>query len=47
MKNIVRSLDKKEIEDILKHEEKIEIHCDFCNTYYSFNKNQIKEILND
>lgn len=47
MKNIVRSLDKKEIEDILKHEEKIEIHCDFCNTYYSFNKNQIKEILNN
>lgn len=47
MKNIIRTLDKKEVEDILKTQGKIEIHCDFCNTYYSFDENQIKEIFNN
>lgn len=44
MQNIIKGLDKKELEDILAKEGQIEIHCDFCNTYYRFDKNKINEI---
>lgn len=46
MISIIKSLDKSEIDDILKNEGKIQIHCDFCNTYYNFDEQRIKEILN-
>lgn len=45
MKNIIRALDKKEIEDILQTQGFVEIHCDFCNTYWKFDKAQIEEIF--
>ncbi len=45
MKNIIKGLDKKELEDILAKEGQIEIHCDFCNTYYRFDKDKINEII--
>lgn len=47
MKNIIRSLDKAELEDILAKENKVEIHCDFCNTNYVFEGTQIEQILAD
>ena len=46
MINIIKSLDKEEIKDILAKENKIEIHCDFCNKYYVFDAKRIKEIAN-
>lgn len=45
MQNIIKGLDKKELEDILAKEGQIEIHCDFCNTYYRFDKDKINEII--
>lgn len=47
MINIVKSLDKSEVQDILQNEGQIEIHCDFCNKYYRFDKNQIEQILSE
>ncbi len=45
MENIVKSIDRAEIEDILNSIGKIEIHCDFCNKYYTFNREKVNEIL--
>lgn len=45
MKNIIKALDKKDVEAILESQGVVEIHCDFCNTYYRYNKKQIEEIF--
>lgn len=44
MKNIIRALDKAEVQSILDSQGVVEIHCDFCNTYWRFDKKQIEEI---
>lgn len=45
MRNIIKALDKKDIEEILEQQGAVEIHCDFCNTYYTYTREQIKEIF--
>lgn len=45
MKGIIRSIDKNELENILKTQGQVEIHCDFCNKYYRYDKNAVEEIL--
>ncbi len=41
----LKSLGKIELENILKEDHKIDITCNFCNKKYSFDENDIKEIL--
>jgi molecular chaperone Hsp33 len=37
---------KKELQNLLESDEKIEVKCHFCNTLYKFTKNDIREIIN-
>lgn len=37
---------KKELENMIKEEEKIEIVCNFCNEKYTFTKEDLKELIN-
>lgn len=41
MASIIASLGEKETRDIIAERGNIEIHCDFCNTTYIFNENDI------
>lgn len=41
MASIIASLGEKEARDIIAERGNIEIHCDFCNTTYIFNENDI------
>ncbi|MDE6967367.1 MAG: Hsp33 family molecular chaperone HslO [Clostridia bacterium] len=45
MRNIIKSLDRAEVEEILRENGQVEIHCDFCNKYYRYKEEQIKEIF--
>lgn len=42
MLSIIASLGEKEARDIISERGNIEIHCDFCNTTYIFNENDIE-----
>ena len=44
MKTALISIGKKEIEDIIKEDEKAELVCHFCNKKYDFNKEELEEI---
>ena len=45
MKTIIRSLGKDEAMDIIKENGSINIHCDFCNTDYCYDINDVKSIF--
>lgn len=45
MRDVLATLNKKEIEAIIEDEGKAEITCHFCNTQYEFSKNELEEIL--
>ena len=40
------AIGKKELEDIIKEEEKIQIECNFCDTKYEFTREELQEIAN-
>lgn len=40
------SISKEEMDDIIKDGEPIEVNCDFCNTHYTFDIDELKEIRN-
>lgn len=40
------SISKEEMDDIIKGGEPIEVNCDFCNTHYTFDIDELKEIRN-
>ena len=46
MEKALISLGKKEIEDIIKDEESIEMHCHFCNETYNFSVDELLAIKN-
>jgi molecular chaperone Hsp33 len=46
IENTIRSLGKAEVTEIIDEQEKIEIHCDFCNTLYSLDVIDIEGIFN-
>ena len=39
------AIGKKELEDIIKEEEKIQIECNFCNSKYVFTRKELQEIV--
>lgn len=46
MREVLISLGKKEIEDIIEEDKKAEIHCHFCNRRYQFDEKDLQDILN-
>jgi molecular chaperone Hsp33 len=44
--NGLSTLDKKEIDSLIEHNENIEILCEFCKTNYTFTIEELKEIRN-
>ena len=44
-KKVLYSISKKEIEDIIKDNEPINVECHFCNTSYKFDIDELKGIL--
>lgn len=46
IESTIRSLGKAEVIEIIDEQEKIEIHCDFCNTLYSLDAIDIEGIFN-
>ena len=47
LEKIIRSLGKKEIEDIIKEDQGAEIVCHFCNTKYNFDEEDLRKIMID
>ena len=47
IENVLISLGKKEIEDIIEEDGKAEVVCQYCNKKYQFNKDDLNEILID
>ena len=45
VKKVLYSISKKEIEDIIKDNEPINVECHFCNTSYKFDIDELKGIL--
>ena len=45
MANALASIGKKELEDIIKEDERAELVCHFCNKRYQFNKEELENIL--
>lgn len=45
MDTIVKSLGKEDAMDIINTDGKIEIHCDFCNHYYTYYKEDVDKIF--
>lgn len=39
------SLGKEEVQAILEEDQKAEVHCHFCNTYYQFEREDLEEII--
>ena len=46
MSNALISIGKKELENIIKEDEKAELICHFCNKKYNFNKQELENLLN-
>ena len=46
MERALVSLGSKELDDIIKDGESIELHCHFCNSNYSFSIEELKQIKN-
>ena len=46
MERALISLGSKELKDIIKDAEPIELHCHFCNSNYSFSIEELKQIKN-
>ena len=44
MANALASIGKKELEDIIKEDERAELVCHFCNKRYQFNKEELEQI---
>lgn len=42
--DVLASLAKEEIEEMINDGKPIEVHCDFCNTYYEFSLDELKAI---
>lgn len=47
IKNVIKSLGKKEIEDMINEDHGAEVVCHFCNTKYAFNEEELKKIMID
>ncbi|QQY80362.1 molecular chaperone Hsp33 [Keratinibaculum paraultunense] len=47
IENILLSLGKEEIEDMIKKDGKAEIVCNFCNSKYLFSKEDLYKLIND
>ena len=45
MSNALISIGKKELENIIKEDEKAELICHFCNKKYNFNKQELENLL--
>lgn len=45
MEKALISLGKDEINDMIKKDKGAELHCHFCNTYYKFSENDLKNII--
>ena len=47
MDNVVRAIGLKEARQIVRLDGRIEIHCDFCNKYYRYNKSQVESLFGE
>lgn len=47
IESVIRSLGRKEIEDIIEEDQQAEVVCHFCNTKYQFNEEQLKKFIVD
>lgn len=47
IKNVIKSLGKKEIEDMINEDHGAEVVCHFCNTKYAFDEEELKKIMID
>lgn len=47
VRNTLISLGYEEVQAILEEDQKAEVHCHFCNTYYHFEREDLEEILED
>lgn len=47
IENVIISLGKKEINDIIEEDDKAEVVCQYCNKKYQFNKEDLNKILVD
>ncbi|GAA0353629.1 Hsp33 family molecular chaperone HslO [Bacillus horti] len=45
VRNTLISLGRDEIQAILEDDQKAEVHCHFCNTYYHFNQTDLEQLL--
>ena len=45
VEKVILSMGKKEIEDMIKEGREVEVNCQFCNSHYVFQIDELKEIL--
>ena len=45
MEDVLIGLGRHELLDLMVKQETVEVHCDFCNTYYRFSRPELKEIF--
>ena len=45
MEKALISLGKEELYDMIDKDKGAELHCHFCNTYYKFNENELKNLI--
>ena len=43
----IATLGRREILDLMLSQETVEAHCDYCNTYYTFGRDEMKQIYKD
>ena len=45
MEDVLIGLGRRELLDLMVSQETVEVHCDFCNSYYRFSRAELKEIF--
>ena len=45
MEDVLIGLGRRELLDLMVTQETVEVHCDFCNSYYRFSRAELKEIF--
>ena len=45
MEDVLIGLGRRELLDLMVSQETVEVHCDFCNSYYRFSRPELKEIF--
>ena len=45
MEGVLVGLGRHEMMDLMLSQETVEVHCDYCNTYYRFSRSEMKELF--